>query len=287
MPEGSVLVTGSSTGIGEACALHLDSLGFRVFAGVRREADADKLREKSSDRLRPLILDVTDQATIAASAKIVEEESPSGLAGLVNNAGIVVAAPLEFVPMEDLRRQFEVNVIGQIAVTQAFVAHVRKARGRVVNIGSVGGLVSGPFIGPYSASKFAMEALTDALRIELKPWGIKVAIIEPGNIATPIWQKSLKAADDLRSRVSPESEELYGPEIEAMYKYSEKQDSSGIPPIQVAKAVAHALTATKPRTRYLVGADAKIQARIARRFPDRLRDNLIMREVGFNRKAKR
>lgn len=283
MKKGAIVVTGSSTGIGEACALHLDSLGFNVFAGVRKETDGESLRSKASGRLTPVILDVTDQAIIDSAAKFVADRSPEGLAGLVNNAGIVVAAPLEFLPLDDLRRQMEVNVIGQIAVTQAMLPQIRKARGRVVNIGSVSGLVSAPFTGAYAASKFAMEALTDALRIELRPWGIQVAIVEPGNISTPIWEKSRNAADDVRARIGPAADELYGPEIEAMYRYAAKQQGSGIAPVEVARAVEHALTSPKPRTRYLVGPDAKVQMRIARMLPDRIRDSLIVRELGAKR----
>ncbi|MEK7693262.1 MAG: SDR family oxidoreductase, partial [Chloroflexota bacterium] len=185
----SVVITGASTGIGEACALHLDALGWRVFAGVRKGADGEALQRKASARLIPVRIDVTDQASIASACDAVAQElGARGLDGLVNNAGIAVAAPLEFVPIDDLRRQLEINVIGQIAVTQAFLALIRTARGRIVNIGSVSGKLATPFTGPYSASKFAMEALTDALRIELRPWKIEVSIVEPGSIATPIWE---------------------------------------------------------------------------------------------------
>lgn len=283
MNDRTVVITGASTGIGEACALHLDSLGFSVFAGVRKQVDGEALTSKASPRLRPLILDVTDQQTILAAADSVKQQSPVGLAGLVNNAGIVVAAPLEFVPLDDLRRQFEVNVVGQIATTQAFLPLLRAARGRVVNIGSIGGRLSGPFVGPYSASKFAMEALTDSLRIELIPWGIEVSIIEPGNIATPIWDKSAASADQRRMEAPKEMESLYHEEIDAMYEYAKKQGDSGIPALEVAKVVAQALTARKPKTRYLVGSDAKLQAYIALRLPDRVRDSLILREIGLKK----
>lgn len=281
-----VVITGGSTGIGEACALHLDSLGFTVFAGVRRQVDGDALKSKGSSRLQPVTLDVTDTETIHAAADLVKQQFPAGLAGLVNNAGIVVAAPLEFVPLDDLRKQFEVNVVGQIATTQAFLPLLREARGRVINIGSIGGRVSGPFVGPYSASKFAMEALTDSLRIELIPWGIEVSIVEPGNIRTPIWDKSRESADERRADAPEEMESLYREEIKAMYEYSKKQAISGIPALEVAKVVAEAITARKPKTRYVVGSDAKLQAYIAQRLPDRLRDSLILRELGL-RKARR
>ncbi len=158
----SVLITGASTGIGEACALHLDQLGWRVFAGVRKDADGEALRAKASARLLPVRIDVVDPGSVAAARELVLRElGDRGLDGLVNNAGIAIAAPLEFVPIEDLRRQLEINVIGQIAVTQAFLAPIRKARGRVVNMGSIGGRLATPFLGPYNASKFALEALSD------------------------------------------------------------------------------------------------------------------------------
>lgn len=282
-----VVITGASTGIGEACALHLDSLGFTVFAGVRRQVDGDALKSKGSSRLQPVTLDITDEETIHAAADLVKQQFPAGLTGLVNNAGIVVAAPLEFVPLDDLRKQFEVNVVGQIATTQAFLPLLREARGRVINIGSIGGRVSGPFVGPYSASKFAMEALTDSLRIELIPWGIVVSIVEPGNIRTPIWDKSRESADERRADAPEEMESLYREEIKAMYEYSKKQAISGIPALEVAKVVAEAITARKPKTRYVVGSDAKLQAYIAQRLPDRVRDSLILRELGLKKKPRR
>ncbi|MGD1157325.1 MAG: SDR family oxidoreductase, partial [Terriglobia bacterium] len=187
--KGAVVITGASTGIGEACALHLDKLGFRVFAGIRKAADAEALRHRASARLVPIRLDVSDETEVEQAARNVTEAlRGEGLAGLVNNAGIVVAGMLEFLPLDALRRQLEVNVVGQVAVTQAFLPHLRKARGRIVNIGSVSGLIAGPFSGAYAASKFALEALTDALRVELRPWKIHVSIVEPGNIQTPIWK---------------------------------------------------------------------------------------------------
>ena len=226
----SVLITGASTGIGEACALHLDQLGWRVFAGVRKDADGDALRAKASARLLPVRIDVVDAASIAAAREVVLRElGDRGLDGLVNNAGIAIAAPLEFVPIEDLRRQLEINVIGQIAVTQAFLAPIRKARGRVVNMGSIGGRLATPFLGPYNASKFALEALTDSLRAELRPWGIQVAVIEPGSIATPIWEKSTAEADRMEATLPPEGHALYGKAIKALRAFAEITARQGAP----------------------------------------------------------
>ena len=276
----SVVITGASTGIGEACALHLDQLGWRVFAGVRKDADGEELRQKASARLMPVRIEVTDAASIASAREIIMRElGGRGLDGLVNNAGVVVAGPLEFVPIDDLRRQLEINVIGQIAVTQAFLASIRKARGRVVNIGSVSGKLATPFVGPYAASKFAMEALTDALRCELRPWGIQVSIVEPGSIATPIWEKSTTDADRMEAQLSTDGHELYDAAIKALRAAADELASKGIPPIQVAKAVTHALTAKKSKTRYLVGRDARLQATLARVAPDRVRDSLVLRQL--------
>ena len=276
----TVVITGASTGIGEACALHLDQLGWRVFAGVRKDADGEELRRKASARLMPVRIEVTDAASIASAREIIMRElGDRGLDGLVNNAGVVVAGPLEFVPIDDLRRQLEINVIGQIAVTQAFLASIRKARGRVVNIGSVSGKLATPFVGPYAASKFAMEALTDALRCELRPWGIQVSIVEPGSIATPIWEKSTTDADRMEAQLSTDGHELYDAAIKALRAAADELASKGIPPIQVAKAVTHALTAKKSKTRYLVGRDARLQATLARVAPDRVRDSLVLRQL--------
>jgi NAD(P)-dependent dehydrogenase (short-subunit alcohol dehydrogenase family) len=168
--KGAVVITGASTGIGEACALHLDKLGYRVFAGIRKATDGESLRRRASARLVPLRLDISDETEVGLAARnVVEALGDGGLAGLVNNAGIVVGGMLEFLPLDALRRQLEVNVVSQIAVTQAFLPSLRKARGRMVNIGSVSGLISSPFSGAYAASKFALEALTDSLRMELRP----------------------------------------------------------------------------------------------------------------------
>ena len=281
-PGRAVLITGASTGIGEACALALDRAGFRVFAGVRREADADALRQQASGRLEPVMLDVTDDASIAAAAKtIAAAAGAAGLAGVVNNAGISVAGPLEFVPLDDVRRQLEVNVIGQLAVTQAFLPMIRAGRGRIVFIGSISGKLSTPFVGPYSASKFALEALADALRVELRPWRIPVSLVEPGSIATPIWEKGLAAADEMERRLPEQAHALYGDAIEAVREMAKKTASRGIPASRVARAVVHALTSSRPKTRYPVGVDARIQAALAGVVPDGLRDVVIEQQMGL------
>lgn len=271
-----ILITGASTGIGEACARWLDRQGHHVFAGVRRQADADRLRANASERLRPITIDVTDGASVLeARARIERDVGSDGLDGLVNNAGIAVAAPLEYVPLDEFRRQLEVNVTGQIAVTQAFLPILRRARGRVVFMGSIGGRMSVPFLAPYCASKFALEAIADALRVELQPWGIRVAIIEPGSIATPIWEKSGGDADAMRAKLPAAVMEHYGEAITAMRRAAAQTGRRGIPAEHVARAVEHALTAAHPRTRYLVGRDARIRAVLAALIPDRVRDRIV------------
>ncbi len=267
-PVRSVVVTGASTGIGHACALRLDGLGLRVFAGVRREEDGRALKQQASERLVPISLDVVDPASIAAATQAVSVAlGDAGLDGLVNNAGIAVAAPLE------------VTVTGQIAVTQAFFPLLRRARGRIVNMGSIGGRLASPFLGPYAASKFAMEALTDCLRVELRPWGMHVAIVEPAGIATPIWDKSIGEADRLLQSMPQQLFDYYGPAISGVRKFAARSGKSGMPTSVVADAVAHALTARRPKTRYPVAQNAWLITQVIARLPDRLRDTIITRQL--------
>jgi NAD(P)-dependent dehydrogenase (short-subunit alcohol dehydrogenase family) len=275
----SVLITGASTGIGRASAIHLANSGQHVFAGVRKDADGDALTEAVPRGLEPLIIDVGDQSSIDAAAKKVDDAlGPDGLYGLVNNAGVAISGPLEYLPIEDLRKQLEVNVVGQIAVTQAFLPLIRRAGGRIVNIGSVAGRApSAPLLGPYAASKMAMEALTDSLRTELMPWGIFVSIIEPGNIATQIWEKADSDFNHLESVMPTEGMDRYGKLIASGRKIAMMADRRGIPPEKVARAVEHALTARRPKTRYLVGRDAWVRAHVEALLPDRVRDGIVAR----------
>ncbi len=276
----TVLITGSSTGIGAACAFELDRRNYRVFAGVRREADGQKLREKASTRLTPLLIDVTDAGSIRTAAETVGQTvGEAGLDGLVNNAGIVVAGPLEVLPIEELRKQLEVNLIGQIAVTQAFLPMLRTARGRIVNMGSISGWVASPYLGAYAASKHALEAVTDSLRIELRNWGIRVAIIEPGPVVTPIWEKSLASSDELAERMPPEAERLYGEDTRALRKMTEQLGKNGMPVELVVRAVVHALSARRPKTRYPVNWYTRLSIAVLKRVPDRLRDRLVLWEL--------
>jgi NAD(P)-dependent dehydrogenase (short-subunit alcohol dehydrogenase family) len=280
--KGYVLVTGTSSGIGEACARHLAGLGFNVFAGVRKAADAERV---AGPRTEPVMVDVTDDASVAAAAQTIGDAvGNTGLAGLVNNAGIAVAGPLEFVDLEDFKRQLDVNVTGVLRTTQAMLPHLRNARGRIVNLSSIGGRVAIPVVGPYNASKFALEGMSDSLRRELRPWGMHVALIEPGAVATPIWDKGVEQARELETDAQPEVRERYGEVIDAVRKESEKNRTQGVPPHEVAEAVAHALTAPKPKTRYLVGRDAKTRGPMSKVMPDRLLDAAIARALG-QRKA--
>lgn len=270
----AVLVTGASSGIGEACVRKLDHEGFTVFAGVRKGEDAQALCETVSPRVIPVLLDVTQADQIRQAAELVGEKLPTaGLWGLVNNAGIATGGPLEFLPIPALREQLEVSVTGQLAVTQAFLPFLRQTHGRIVNMGSIAGKLSSPFQAPYAMAKFALEAMSDSLRLELRPWGIRVAIIEPGNIATPIWKKTLQNYDQMTADMPPQYFEYYGPVIDMMRSYIAAKQPK-VFPMAVAEAVFHALTSEKPLTRYLIGKDARRLRWIAR-LPDSLRDRLI------------
>ena len=274
----SVVVTGSSTGIGEACTHYLTDRGFQVFATVRTQSDGDRLVEQAPSSLIPLLLDVTKQETIVEAAKTVSREVANrGLAGLVNNAGVVVGGPLELIPIDRLRMQLEVNLLGQVAVTQAFAPLLRQARGRIVNMSSISGRIASPMIGPYAISKFALEAFSDSLRRELFPWGITVSVVEPGAIATPIWEKSIDRVDYVLEQMPREARELYGARIDEARSAAVKMSEKAIPTTEVAKAVHHALTASRPRTRYLVGRDARVIAALAWLLPDRTMDWIIRR----------
>ena len=273
LKNNTIFITGASTGIGYATALDLDRRGVRVFATVRREADGRALAAEASPQLRVLYLDVTDAEAIRrAAAEVDAAVGEAGLDGLVNNAGVVETGPIEFVSLDALRRQLEVNVTGQVAVTQAFLPLLRRARGRIVNVGSVGGLNVLPFAGAYCASKFALEAVTDALRMELREWGIEVVLIEPGSVATPIWTKGAGKI------LSDEAIAMYGAGLQAMKKAVEATASQGIAPEVVAGVIYKALTARRPRTRYLVGRMAYVRA-LVQKLPDRLRDTLLLRRL--------
>jgi len=278
----SVVITGASTGLGAACALELDRRGFRVFAGVRKAADGLRLQRQASRWLAPLMIDVTDAASIAEAAKTVAAALDGGpLAGLVNNAGIVVGGPLETLSPNELRRQLDVNVIGQLAVTQAMLPLLRAHRGRIINIGSVNGRIASPCAGAYAASKHALEALTDVLRIELRHWGISVSLVEPGSVKTPIWDKAHSETDRVLDAMTPDAEALYGDDMRAMREASLRLANSGMPVQRVVRAVVHALTSTFPNTRYPLGAQTRLAFFAFKFLPDRVRDWFVRRGLGL------
>ena len=277
-----VVITGASTGIGAACALALDKLGYRVFAGVRDKADIETLTASAGPRLMPVGLDVTDAASIAAAVHTVKAMvGEQGLAGLVNNAGIAVAGPVEALPLTEWRRQFEVNVFGLVAVTQAFLPLLRQGHGRVLNIGSISGRSAMPFMAPYSASKHAVSGLTDSLRLELQPWGIRVALIEPGAIATPIWGKTRREVDAWDRGWDQEMKEMYGAVFARAKDFASEAGTQAPPPGIVVDAVIHALQSRFPKTRYLVGRETRIRALLATILPDRLHDWVISKAIGL------
>jgi NAD(P)-dependent dehydrogenase (short-subunit alcohol dehydrogenase family) len=274
--RGGVVITGASTGIGHACVTRLRDEGFQVFAGVRKPEDAERLRGEGAVALE---LEVTDTQAITRAASAVQDQlDGKPLAGIVNNAGIVVTGPLEFIAADELRRQLEVNSVAPVMVTQAFLSQIRASNGRIVNISSIGGLVAQPFIGAYAMSKFAIEGMTDSLRRELMPWGIHVAAVEPGTIKTPMWDKGLDETDQVLEAIGEDGRQLYGERIERMRRFVPKMLKRGVGPEKVADAVAHALTAEKPKLRYLVG-DAKFLAAGDRLLPGRTFDRLMTRLV--------
>lgn len=277
-PSPAVLVTGASSGIGETCVRRLDAMGYQVFAGVRHREDAERLRTTGSERLSPLLLDVTDSAAIErAVATVALAVGARGLTGLVNNAGIAVGGPLEYVTSEELRFQLEVNVVGLHAMTRAFLPLVRRGRGRIVHIGSISGRIASPFIGPYAASKHAVEALADALRQELTPEGLHVSVVEPGQVRTPIWSKGLAGFTTIAGRIPEEGLARYGTRLKVMEWMVQRAPRVAEPPEAVADAVIHALEAAEPKTRYVVGRDARVRLALSRWLPDRLVDAMVLR----------
>jgi NAD(P)-dependent dehydrogenase (short-subunit alcohol dehydrogenase family) len=221
-------------------------------------------------------LDVTDEAQIDATMKTIADDAGSGgLHGLVNNAGVARGGPLEYLPLDEWRDQFEINVFGQVAVTKAAIPLIREARGRIVFIGSIAGRVATPFMGPYAASKHAIEAVSESLLHELRPWGIHVAVVEPGVIATAIWGKGNDTLERMEQELPPEVRERY-PEVFDNFRESIKEnDAKGIPAVEVAERVDHALFSDHPRPRYLVGTDAKMAGTADRLAPDRVMQFLV------------
>lgn len=276
----TVLITGASTGIGRATALRLAGSGWTVLAGVRRAEDGVALAaDAPAGRVSPLQLDVTDSAQIAAAVQEIAQRDAGGLDALVNNAGIGVGGPLEVLTDEEWRRQFDVNFFGQIAVTRALLPALRSAHGRIVFISSIGGKVAMGFNGPYAASKHAIEAVGDALRVELYRSGVQVALVEPGSIATPIWEKTRGVADQMR--IPPELQAQYGDIPEKMDKVLQDTANRGMPPEAVAEAIEKALTAQRMPSRVLIGRDARVMLAAKRLLPDRLFDRIVRGRIGL------
>lgn len=274
-PRDAVLITGASSGIGRAAAERLARAGLPVLAGVRRQADADGLA--AIPGVEPLILDVTDPEHIAA---LRERVAGGSLRGVVNNAGIAVPGPLEALPLDDLRRQFEVNVFACVAVAQATIPALRTGRGRIVNIGSIGGRVGQAYVGAYCGSKGAIRLMSASMRQELRPWGIWVTCIEPGTIATEIWGKGEAAAQDLTAHMTPEQQALYGARLAKMAELVGRQTRRALAPDDVAKRIEHALTARRPKAYDLIGHDARFLDTLQKLLPARARDRVLARLLG-------
>ncbi len=271
---GLVVITGASTGIGLATARRLADRGFDVIAGVRSERAAEEVR---GERIEPAIVDVTDAAQVEALRAQVGDRP---LAGLVNNAGVSISGPTEFLPLDEVRRQLEINLLGHIAVIQALLEALRRGGGRIVNTGSVGARTPLPFSGAYAASKAGLWAVGESLRGELRPWGIHVATVEPGAIATPIWAKIGQQAGAAGAQMPPRGQELYGATLAKADEVVAKLSRSAIPPEKVAEVIEHALTARRPKDRYLVGRDAKAQVVARRLLGARRWDAVLRRQMG-------
>ncbi|MDF2259360.1 SDR family oxidoreductase [Streptantibioticus ferralitis] len=269
---GCVVVTGASTGIGAASARELARRGFHVLAGVRRDRDADALRAPG---VEPVILDITQPDHIAELAARVGSQT-GALRALVNNAGISVNAPVEALPLDEWRRLFEVNLFGHVAVTQALLPALLRHSGRVVNISSVGGKIAMATYGPYASTKFALEAVSDALRRELTPLGVRLVVVEPGGISTEMADRGIATTSRLAETMSPEQRDRYGPLVQAVTAQTTAFTTSGKSADDAAQVIAKAVTARKPRTRYTIGRDAAVLTRLSRVLPDRMLDRIFV-----------
>jgi NAD(P)-dependent dehydrogenase (short-subunit alcohol dehydrogenase family) len=279
MQKKAIFITGASSGIGLASAHRLYTAGFTLIAGVLAGEDTGPLDIMGTERLHIVPVDVTDTSSIyQARDQIDGIVGTDGLYGLFNNAGVGVAGPIETTPVEILRNTLEINLIGHYSVTQAMLPQVRKAKGRIVNTASILGRIALPFSSQYCMSKFAMEAFTDSLRAEMKPFGVKVSAIEPGAIKTAIWDKVQEQAEELEAEFTPEGQSLYGSSFRKMITVSQEAAADGIKPSEVADAVLDAFTARNPKTRYLVGQDAKSIGLLRRLLPDRLLDRILARQ---------
>lgn len=280
----SVLITGTSTGIGRACAERMSDEGWTVYAGVRKESDGETLKASTGGDVRPVLLDVTNVDHISSvMGRLRKDLGSVGLDGLVNNAGVAEGGPLETLTEQDWRWHFDVNVFGVINLTRECLDLLRLAQGRVVNIGSIAGRTAAPLMGPYSAGKFAIEAISESLRFEVEDFGMKVACVEPGEIKTEIWTKSHEQLARIAVAMDSKTSDRYERHLDMLYGFVAEGTKKGIPSSKVADVVYHALTATRPRHRYLVGVDAKIGG-FASRLPDPLRYRVL--SANFSRWAR-
>jgi NAD(P)-dependent dehydrogenase (short-subunit alcohol dehydrogenase family) len=276
----SVLITGASRGIGKATASRLALNGWDVYAGVRQASDGAALAEESGGRIRPIVLDITDAEQVAA----LDDALPRTLDAVVNNAGIVVGGPIEGVPLAELRRQFEVNVVGQVAVTQAVLAKLRPVRGRIVFVSSLSGRISSPMTGAYSGSKFALESIADALRLELRPWRVPVVLVEPAQTDTDMWRTAEQLLENTVVDLSPEMRMLYARHIDGQRIAIPKARKMAAPVDGAAETIERALTATRPKARYVVGRAPRVLAGLLPLIPTRLRDTLLASTGGVPRR---
>jgi NAD(P)-dependent dehydrogenase (short-subunit alcohol dehydrogenase family) len=278
----SVVVTGASSGIGKATVLRLATNGWRVFAAVRKQQDAELLRSQSGDCVETVLLDVADEGSIRAAAEEVNSRlGNDGLDGLFNNAGIGAVSPIEYTKVDSIRRVYEVNLFGQISVIQAFLPLLRRAKGRIVNTGSVGDHLSPPFAGVLASSKAAFASVSSSLRMELRAQGIYVIVVEPGSINTPAVEKTLGGVEKQITSLPPEGARLYAAGIRRMAAVFAKNEKAGSSPDVVAQIVEKALNAEKPRTRYPAGKDSIMLITLARLLPEKLLDLAIMKTFGF------
>jgi NAD(P)-dependent dehydrogenase (short-subunit alcohol dehydrogenase family) len=278
----SVLVTGAARGIGRAIVEHLASTGWDVIAGVRSDEDANAITKVDPQRISAVILDITNADDIAR----LPDGLPDRLDAVVNNAGVAVGGPIETVTPEDWRKVLDVNVVGQFAVTRAVLPKLRESRGRILFISSVNGRIATPMLGPYSASKFALEAACDALRVELRGWGVPVVLIEPAQTDTDMWRTADTMVTDIEAAMSPQHRELYAKHVAGMKKFVPRARRMASPTATVVAVVEEALTARRPRARYVVALLPKLQTALVTNMPTALRDRLMTMMVGLPRRPR-
>lgn len=285
-----ILITGISSGIGLDTAMTLSqNPNYRVFGTVRNTSDLSRVTELSQGKITSFLMDVTDDGSVIGGFEALKQHTET-LYAVVNNAGIVVGGPVECLPLDQLKMQMDVNYFGVIRVLQQAIPLLRAytaaaqepktSKAKIINISSIAGLSPLPFVSPYSASKHAIESMSDALRVELAPWQIDVSLIEPGAVKTPIWEKSLNSAQAITGEVDAEKIKLYEKALARVAEMSQKSGARGIEPSEVTKAIINALESHPARTRYLLGKDAKLR-QLSRRLPDRWQDWVIQKKLGI------